>query len=119
MPRPQWTAGVNFGPFRRIQEGLALAAWGLVPGGLGALDLRQPLIEAAGQLVPAHSHAVGGVRAPVHVQLLEDAVDVILHGVDLDAEVTRDLLVGAALPDQGNDLELARRQARLAGSGAA
>src|SRR5438067_8956304 len=51
------------------------------------------------------------VRPPLHVEFLEQIVDVALHRRDLDAETHRDFLVRQVLLEEANDLALAYREA--------
>src|SRR5690348_7036210 len=46
----------------------------------------------------------------VDVELVHHLLTVLLHGLDADAEVGRNLLVHLALRDELQDLELARRE---------
>src|SRR5262249_15148756 len=63
---------------------------------------------AAQQSAPVH--ACGDLAAAPHMQLGEDAVNMILDRCVLDAQLARDLLVGKTLRHQGDDLVLAPRQ---------
>lgn len=63
---------------------------------------------AARQSAPVH--ACGDLAAAPHMQLGEDAVNMILDRCVLDAQLARDLLVGKALRHQRDDLVLAPRQ---------
>ena len=47
------------------------------------------------------------LRAPVHVELFENVMHVILHRREADVERARDLLVGEALLDQDQNFRLA------------
>src|SRR4051812_41100261 len=47
-----------------------------------------------------------GLAAAGHAELLEEVVDVVLDGRHLDVQPRRDLLVGEALVDQLDDLDL-------------
>ena len=71
-----------------------LSRWGFCfdpPGGV--LLGPQPEVEAASP-VPRRR-----VYAPVHVQLLENVVDMVLHRCQLDDETACDPLVGHAVID--------------------
>src|SRR5690606_19090270 len=46
-------------------------------------------------------------RTPAHVELFENAVDVVLHGRDPDPQVVGDFLVRETVSDQGSDLPFA------------
>src|SRR5437868_256669 len=48
-----------------------------------------------------------GLRTALNVELAEDAADVRLHCLLADAQVPRDLLVGAAAGEQTEDVGLA------------
>src|SRR5947209_4825398 len=49
----------------------------------------------------------GGLRAALDIELAEDAADVRLHGFLADAQVARDLLVGAATSEEPEHVGLA------------
>src|SRR5664279_2348252 len=51
-----------------------------------------------------------GLTAAPHPELGQHAVDVVLHGVDLDGQRFGDVLVGAALADESEHLMLTRGQ---------
>jgi hypothetical protein len=55
----------------------------------------------------------------VHLELLQDVVDVILDGGYFDPQPLSDLLVRKTLVDEPHDLALAARQMRLDSIGAA
>jgi hypothetical protein len=58
----------------------------------------------------------GGRFAPVRrVEFLEDVRDVDGGGFDADDELRRDLAVGVAAGEEGEDVDLARRQAERFG----
>src|SRR5205085_8865353 len=59
---------------------------------------------------PGIGYTSGGVVSPAHLELLEDVVNVVLHRRHLDVEPRGDFLVRQPLPDQADDLALARRQ---------
>jgi siderophore synthetase component len=58
----------------------------------------------------ARGHACGDLAAAPHMQLGENAVNMILDRCVPDAQLARDLLVGKALRHQRDDLVLAPRQ---------
>jgi hypothetical protein len=84
--------------------------------GLGTARRRQP------RLPSSMAAEVGdGLAAPFDLELLEDVMDVVLHGRDLDAEAAGNLLVRQALVQQLQHLQLAsgeaadRRRGTMAG----
>ena len=56
------------------------------------------------------SRASGRLASAGGMQLLENVVDVILNGADLDAQSGGDLLIGKSLVNQRQDPTLALRQ---------
>jgi hypothetical protein len=48
----------------------------------------------------------------MHLKLLENVVDVILHGRHFNAQATRDVLVRQTLSEYAEDFQLARREMR-------
>src|SRR4051812_8009769 len=67
-------------------------------------------------LVPQRNSGVakarGGLGPAVDTELLQDPVDVVLHGRKLDLELKGDLLVRQATFEEPSDLQLARREHR-------
>src|SRR5688500_19676752 len=55
----------------------------------------------------AVAHARDSLAAPMHLELVEDVVHVVLHRARPDAEARGDLLVAEALIDEHEDLALA------------
>ncbi len=54
---------------------------------------------------------IGRGRLPIgDVQFLQNSVDVIFDGADLDRELFRDLLVAESLADENQDFALARSE---------
>src|SRR5512133_1111342 len=60
----------------------------------------------------APPHECRGLVPALHAELLEEIVDVVLHGRHLDAKAFRDLLVRQPVVDQLEDLPLACRERR-------
>src|SRR6266576_3169985 len=54
----------------------------------------------------------GCLAAPMHLELLENVVNVILHGRHLDAQAAGDVLVRQAIVEQAHNLQLPRREMR-------
>src|SRR5262252_2428308 len=73
------------------------------------------LSRACGSRGPGQAQAGGGLAAAADLQLLQHVVHVVLDGGGADPELARDLLVGAALRDERQDLALARGQRRQRG----
>src|SRR5688572_9938232 len=75
--------------------------------GLGSWELLTDVDDAAAQRFGQSRRAV------VHVELLEDALDVRARGVAADAQCGRNFLVSLPRRQQLEDLRLAERQGRL------
>jgi hypothetical protein len=58
---------------------------------------------------PEQGGGSGGLAPVGNAELAEDARQMALHGAGTDEEGRRDLLVGPALDDEGEDLPLAER----------
>src|SRR5918994_7230894 len=80
-------------------------------GSFFAIDRALSAPAEAREAVPSSPRR--GLGPAMDVELLEDVVDVILDGRELDRELLGDLLVRAALLDQPQDVELPRRQPSL------
>src|SRR5829696_383212 len=70
----------------------------------------------ADQTVPfVGPHPGGGLGSAAELKLVEDSVDVVLHGRDLDAQSPGDLLVGQPEVHQLHNLQLPVGEPRFAG----
>jgi len=69
--------------------------------------------DSAGQLDQAQAHGGGDrLELGVRVQFLDDALNVVAHRGQADAEVQGDRLIGQALRKQTEDLGFARCEIR-------
>src|SRR5205814_8820969 len=72
----------------------------------GVVMVRYPDLGLELEMKTSLSVPAGRVDAPVHVQLLQDVVHMVLGRRNFDAQVACDLFVGHALLDQLQDLPL-------------
>src|SRR5437763_8683184 len=72
----------------------------------GVVMVRYPDLGLELEMKTSLSVPAGRVDAPVHVQLLQDVVHMVLGRRHFDAQVAGDLFVGHALIDQLQDLPL-------------
>jgi len=104
-----WIGGTNLGSDRSLSHSTGGREGDLVRDG-GRRD-------AGSEAHCAGPEARGRFTTAVHVQLLQQVVDVILDRGELDAQLNRDFLVRQTTVNQVDDLHLPGGQARGAGPG--